>query len=147
MWIYFSFSVLLYLSMYLFFFFFTSPIFSCSSDGKESTCNAGDLGFIHGLGISPGEEKGYPLQNYGLENSMDCLVHGIAESDMTEQLSLSPYSLLYCSFVLQSELMEADFSSSILLSQKYFGYLGSFMCPHTFLKNCVLVLWKMALVI
>ena len=41
-----------------------------------------------GLGRSPGEGKGYPLQCSGLENSMDCIVHGLAESDRTEQLSL-----------------------------------------------------------
>ena len=46
-------------------------VFPDSSVGKESTCNAGDLGLISGLGRSPGEEKGYPLQNSGLENSMD----------------------------------------------------------------------------
>ena len=40
------------------------------SAGKESACNAGDLGLILGLGRSPGEGKGYPLQNSGLENSV-----------------------------------------------------------------------------
>jgi len=45
--------------------------FPCGSAGKESTCNAGDLGSIPGLGRSPGEGKGYPLQYSGLENSMD----------------------------------------------------------------------------
>ena len=44
--------------------------FSCGSAGKESTCNAGDLGSIPGLRRSP-EGKGYPLQYSGLENSMD----------------------------------------------------------------------------
>ena len=44
--------------------------FPGGSDGKESTCNAGDLGSIPGLGRSPGEWKGYPLQYSGLENSM-----------------------------------------------------------------------------
>ena len=39
--------------------------------GKESTCNVGDLGSIPGLGRSPGEEKGYPLQYPGLENPVD----------------------------------------------------------------------------
>ena len=48
--------------------------------GKESTCRVGDLGSISGLGRSPGEEKGCPLQYSGLENSMDCIVDGIAES-------------------------------------------------------------------
>ena len=40
----------------------------------------GDLGSIPGLGTSPGEEKGYPLQYSGLENSMDCIVHRVAKS-------------------------------------------------------------------
>ena len=44
------------------------------STGKESACNAGDLGSIPGLGSSPGEGKGYPLQSSGLENFMDCVV-------------------------------------------------------------------------
>ena len=54
--------------------------FPCGSDDKESTCNTGDLGLIPGLGRSGGEGKGYPLQYSGLENSMDCIVHGIAKS-------------------------------------------------------------------
>ena len=54
--------------------------FPCVSAGKESTCNAGDLGLISGLGISPGEGKGYPLQYSGLKNSMDCIVHGFTKS-------------------------------------------------------------------
>ena len=50
------------------------------SAGKESACNVGDLGSVIGLGRSPGNGKGYPLQYSGLENSMDCLVHGVTES-------------------------------------------------------------------
>ena len=46
----------------------------CGSAGKESACNAGDLGSIPGLGRSPGEGKGRPLQYSGLENPMDCIV-------------------------------------------------------------------------
>ena len=46
--------------------------FPGGSAGKESTCSAGDLGSIPGLGRSPREGKGYPLQYSGLENSMDC---------------------------------------------------------------------------
>ena len=53
--------------------------FPGGSAGKESTCNAGNLGSIPGLGRSPGEEKGYPLQYSGLENSMDCIVHGVTK--------------------------------------------------------------------
>ena len=52
----------------------------CGSAGKESTCNAGDLSLIPGLERSPGEGKGYPLQYSGLENSMDCIVHGVSQS-------------------------------------------------------------------
>ena len=44
---------------------------------------------IPGLGRSPGERKGYPFQHSGLENSRECIVHGVTESDTTEQLSLS----------------------------------------------------------
>ena len=44
----------------------------CGSAGRESVCNAGDLGSTPGLGRSPGEGKAYPLQYSGLENSMDC---------------------------------------------------------------------------
>ena len=47
--------------------------FPGGSAGKESACNAGDLGLIPGLGRSPGEEKGYLLQYSGLENSIDCV--------------------------------------------------------------------------
>ena len=60
------------------------------SDGKGSAYNAGDLGSIPGLGRSPGEKKGKPLQYCGLENFMNCIIHGgHKESDMTELLSLS----------------------------------------------------------
>ena len=54
--------------------------FPCGSAGKESACNAGDPGAIPGLGRSPGEGKGYPLQYSSLENSTDCVVHGVVKS-------------------------------------------------------------------
>ena len=66
---------------------------SCSPAGKESTCNVGDLGSIPGLGRSPGEGKGYPLQYSNLENPMDYIVHGITKSRTRPSdfhLSLSP---------------------------------------------------------
>ena len=62
--------------------------FPCGSAGEESACNAGDLGSVPGLGRSPAEGKGYPLQYSALQNSMDYTVHGATESDMTERLSL-----------------------------------------------------------
>ena len=56
------------------------PGFPGGSAGKESACNAEDLGLIPESGRSPGEGKGYPLQYYGLENSRDCIVHGVIKS-------------------------------------------------------------------
>ena len=53
--------------------------FCGGSDGKKSTCDVGDLGSIPGLGRSPGEGKSYPLQYSGLENSTDCIVHGVTK--------------------------------------------------------------------
>jgi len=61
-------------------YYFCNCSFPCDSAGKESACNAGDLGSISGLGRSPGEGKGCSLQFSGLENSMDCTVHGVANS-------------------------------------------------------------------
>ena len=54
--------------------------FPDSSVGKESACNAEDPGLIPGSGRSAGEGIDYPLQYSGLENSMDCIVHGVAKS-------------------------------------------------------------------
>ena len=51
-----------------------------SAGGKEPACNVGDLSSIPGLGRSPREGKGYPFQYSGLENSMDCIVHGVTKS-------------------------------------------------------------------
>ena len=72
----------------------TMPLgFPGGTDGKESACNAGDPGLSPRLGKSPGEGNGNPLQYSCLENSMDrgawrATVHGLSESDMTEQLTL-----------------------------------------------------------
>ena len=54
--------------------------FPGGSAGKESACNAGDIGSIPDLGRSPGEGNGYPFQYSGLENSMDFLVHAVEKS-------------------------------------------------------------------
>ena len=67
--------------------------FPCGSVGKESACNAGDLGSVPGLRRSPGEGKGYPLQYSGLENFMR--PWGCKESDRTERLSLHFQGLYY----------------------------------------------------
>ena len=54
--------------------------FPRGSDGKESARNVGDLGLMPELGRSSGKGKGYPLQYSSLENSMDCIVHGVTKS-------------------------------------------------------------------
>ena len=69
--------------------FLTALLTSCSkcgSMGKESTCNGWDLDSIPGLGRSPGEENGNPLQYSGQESSMDCIDPGVTKS--WTQLSL-----------------------------------------------------------
>ena len=63
--------------------------FPYGSAGKESTCNAGDLGLIPGLGRSPREGKGYPLRYSAGEFHGLYSPWGHKELDMTEQLSLS----------------------------------------------------------
>ena len=65
--------------------------FPCGSAGKESAFNAGDLGSIPGLGRSLGEENSYPLQHSGLENSMDCILRGVAKN----QTQLSNFHFHY----------------------------------------------------
>ena len=80
--------------LYIDFFFFFKNYSICSSDGKESTCNVGDLGSNPGLGRSPGGGNGYRLQYSRLENSMNrgawraTVPWGRKESDTTEQLTL-----------------------------------------------------------
>ena len=74
-------------------------VFPCDSAGKEPTYNVGDLGLIPWLGRSPGEREGYPLPYSGLDNSMDCIVHGVAKSQtrLRHRLScsLSVHSLAF----------------------------------------------------
>ena len=75
--------------------------FPCGSEGKETACNVGDESSIPGLGTSPGEENGKPLQYSCLENPMDrgaCLAttHRVAkESDMTQQLHSLTHAIIY----------------------------------------------------
>ena len=59
--------------------------FPGGSESKESACNAGDLGSIPGLGRFPGKGNSYSLQYSGLENSMDCIVHGVTKSQDTTE--------------------------------------------------------------
>ena len=76
----------------------------------------GDLGSIPGFGRSPGEGKGYPLQDSGLKNSMDCIGHGVAKSqtqlsdfhftllDMISTMPMHPLNLLLVKAFLQGIL-------------------------------------------
>ena len=70
----------------------------------------GDLGSIPGLGRSPGEGKGYSLQYSGLENSMDCIIHGVTKS--WTQLSDFHFNMFY----------PLSLPSSTFCSQEFYGY-------------------------
>ena len=106
----------------------------CGSAGKESACSVGDLGSIPGLGRSPGEGKGYPLQYSDLENSVDCMVHGVAKN--WTQLSNFHWNrherrlinTSYCYFDDADEITELDMLEGVLL-------ILSALCPlpHFFL--------------
>ena len=93
--------------------------FPCGSAGKEFACNAGDLGLIPGLGRSLflGEGKGYPLQYSGLENSMDCIVHGVAKS--------------------RTRLSDFHFHFH---KKPFFSLTTSYVCGHTYASHMCLYL-------
>ena len=84
--------------------------FCDGSAGKESTCHVGDLGSVPGLGRSPGEGNGNPLQYSGLENSMDSIVHGVTKS----QTWLSDFQFFTWVIYYWSYSFVAGFSMSSL---------------------------------
>ena len=94
--------------------------FPCGSAGKESACNAGDMGSIPGLGRSPGEGKGYPLQYSGLENSINCLVHGVTKSQ-TRLSSFTSLHTILC-FSLFSASLVAQIVKKISLQCGRLGF-------------------------
>ena len=93
--------------------------FPCGSTGKESACNAEDLGSIPGLGTPPGEGKGYPLQYSGLENSMDCIVHGVAKS----QTQLRDYHFHFLSSGMLTNLVSPGTFEKLANSKEPHGKL------------------------
>ena len=77
--------------------------FPGGSAGKESACNVGDLGSVPGLGRSPGEGIGYPLQYSRLENPMDYIVHGVLK--IWTQLSNFHFQKGYIHFCVACKLV------------------------------------------
>ena len=88
-------------------YFFTS--LSNSSACKESACNARDPSSIPGLGRSTGEERGYPLQYSGLENSMDWIVHEVQKS----WTQLSDFHLAFITLYITDSLTRGKFPLSL----------------------------------
>ena len=80
--------------------------FPGGSDGKGPASNAGDLGLIPGLGRPPGEGKGYPLQYFGLENSMDYSPWGHKESNMTGSIHVPAMQEIPVQFLGQEDPLE-----------------------------------------
>ena len=86
--------------------------FPCGSAGKESACNVGDLGSIPGLGTSPGEGNSCPLQYSGLENSMDCIIHGVTKS--RTRLSILHFHfqpLIMLLFIISKQIPNSEVSN------------------------------------
>ena len=86
--------------------------FPCGSAGKEFSCNMGDLSSVPGLGRSSGEGKGYPLQYSGLENSVDCIVHGVTKSHFYVSIPIQDLiCLIFVQILFQSVDKILQFSS------------------------------------
>ena len=81
--------------------------------GRESSCNMGDLGSIPGLGRSPGEGKGHPLQYSGLENPMDYVVHGVAKRWTQLKNSHFHFHVLQRSFIFNVTMEEKWFKTEM----------------------------------
>ena len=105
---------------------FSFFLFPCGSAGKESACNVGDLGSIPGLGRSPGEGKGYPLQYSGLENSMDSIVHVVTKSwtrlgdfhflFLLKQIYLFSYIKEICIYIQYLKIHQFEVYGSVIFS-------------------------------
>ena len=107
--------------------------FPCSSTGKESACNAGDLSLIPGLGRCPGERKSYPLQYSGLKNSKHCIVHGIAKS----QTRLSDFHFHYSISLLYFTTLFQPHSSLIFTLSYLLHHIGNITTYLMHMIECV----------
>ena len=104
--------------------------FPYGSARKESTFNAGDLGSIPGLGRSPGEGNGYALQCSGLENSMNCIVHGVAKS----QTLLTTFTF---TVLLNTKIVEVILPLPLCLNGCYFPHLFHYnFCMQPMPQSC-----------
>ena len=83
---------------------------------------AGDIDSIPELGRSPGEGKGYPLQYSDLENSMDCIVHGVAKS----QIQLNDFHFHF------SILWTVHFNILVISFLSYVLFIGQYIQSYTF---------------
>ena len=97
--------------------------FPGGSAGKQSACNAGNLGSIPGFGRSPGEGEGYSLQYSGLENSMDCIIQGVAKS----QTQLNDFHFL--------SLLASSIKSTIRNISRKLSYQKSMGLKHNNIQN------------
>ena len=99
------------------YFALSSEGLSDSSVGKESVCNAVDPGSIPGLGRSPGERKGYPLQYSCLENSMDCIIHRVTKS--RHDWGHHFHFVSWTSFLIPPQLGERCLDASFIVLQRW----------------------------
>ena len=105
-------------------------VFPGGSAGKESACNAGDLGSIPGLRTSPGKGNGYPVQHSGLENSMDCISpRGPKELNVAERLSLSQWDLKGGGLVESKNKLLPSYFDSLLMFTKKNERIGKKLAP------------------
>ena len=112
--------------------------FPSGSAGKESTCNVRDMGSIPGLGRSPGEGKGYPLQYSGLDNSMDCIVHAVAKS--RTQLSDFHFTSLQILKCIQKKIQQLMNWWTHHSRNKHFVHVFPFF-PHIALYLILMILY------
>ena len=103
----------------------TDPLLPGSSAGKESACNAEDLGLIPGSGRSPGEENSHPLQYPSLKNSTDSIVHGVTKSFT----SSNPFNLLLThserGWPVRKEYPEKPAPPTVTTEMPLFGQVSS----------------------
>ena len=123
--------------------------FPGGSAGKESACNVGELGSIPGLGRSPGEGHSYPLQYSGLKKFMNCIVHGVAKSQI--RLNKFPYQgnkqrvgkMRMGGFIFRqlSHCIFPNAGPQILFLKKNFWCMYSLLCFGRFMDLLIIVVF------